>query len=68
MIPKDSNEYGSQSGDMERDMSAKSGPTTSTGIPNDKHGVSKPYGEDMQTQIAAKSKKKNKDKNENHDK
>jgi hypothetical protein len=67
MNPKDSNEYGPQSGDMERDMGAKGGPTTSTGIPDDKHGISKPFEEDVQAQKAAKNKKMKKDKKEHHD-
>ena len=46
--------------DKERDMAAKGGPATTLGNPGDKHAVSKPYNEDLQTQIAAKSKKKNK--------
>lgn len=39
-------------------MGAKGGPTTSLGNPDDKHGVSAPYDEDLATQMAAKSKNK----------
>lgn len=48
--------------DKERDMAAKGGPTTTLGNPDAKHSVSSPYDEDLQAQIAAKSKKKHKDK------
>jgi len=44
-------------------MGAKGGPSTSLGKPDDKHGVSKPYDADLQTQIAAKGKEKKKDEN-----
>jgi len=56
----DSQGFGSQNPDTERDMAAKGGPTTSLGRPDNKHGISKPYDEDLQTQIAAKSGKKSK--------
>lgn len=48
--------------DEERDMGAKGGPSTSLGVPDDKHGINKPYDSDLQTQIAAKN-KKDKEKN-----
>ncbi len=44
--------------DVERDESAKGGPGVGLGIPDGKHGISHPYNEDLQTQIAAKSHKK----------
>lgn len=44
--------------DVERDNAAKGGPGVGVGIPDDKHGISHPYNADLQTQIAAKSKKK----------
>ncbi len=44
--------------DQERDMAAKGGPSTSLGKADSKHRVSSPYNEDLQTQIAAKSKHK----------
>ena len=53
--------FASNEPDKERDMRAKGGPTTSLGKTKDKHRVTSPYSEDLQTQIAAKSKpKKNK--------
>lgn len=54
--------------DQERDMAAKGGPTTSLGKANDKHQAPKPYSEDLQTQIAAKSKHKKNDKADKNDK
>jgi hypothetical protein len=44
-------------------MAAKGGPSTSLGKADGKHRVSSPYNEDLQTQIAAKSKHKKNDKN-----
>ena len=44
-------------------MAAKGGPMTAPGNPDNKHGISQPYNEDTQTQLAAKStENKNKDK------
>ena len=58
-----------QNADLERDNAAKGGPMTGPGIPDSKHGISQPYNEDLQAQIAAKGGKKNKKegpgKNEN---
>jgi hypothetical protein len=53
--------FASSQPDQERDMAAKGGPTTSLGNPDDKHSVPTPYDDDLQTQLAAKSKKKGKD-------
>ena len=47
--------YSTVNPDEERDMAAKGGPTTTLGIPDDAHGISHPYDEDIQTQLAAKS-------------
>ncbi len=47
--------------DQQRDAAAKGGPSTSLGIPDDKHGISQPYNEDLQAQIAAKGGKKHKE-------
>lgn len=44
--------------DIERDNAAKGGPMTGPGNPDNKHGISKPYEEDLQSQIAAKGDKK----------
>ncbi|HYK46879.1 MAG TPA: hypothetical protein VEV83_16990 [Parafilimonas sp.] len=46
--------------DEERDMGAKGGPTTSLGNADNAHDVPHPYDEDTQTQLAAKSTKKEK--------
>ncbi|WP_207513069.1 hypothetical protein [Longitalea luteola] len=54
--------FASHDPDQERDMAAKGGPSTSLGKANDKHGVASPYSEDLQTQMAAKSKHKKNDK------
>ena len=58
----DANGYSTQNADEERDMGAKGGPTTSLGNPDDKHGISAPYDQDLTTQMAVKSKKNKKDK------
>jgi len=58
---EDSQGYGTQNADEERDLASKGGPTAGLGIPDDKHDVPHPYDEDTQTQLAAKStQKKNK--------
>ena len=49
--------FSTSNADEERDMGAKGGPSTSLGVPDDKHGISKPYDSDLQAQIAAKGKK-----------
>jgi len=54
----DSRGFNTESPDVERDNSAKGGPSAGVGIPDDAHGVSHPYNADLQTQIAAKSNKK----------
>jgi hypothetical protein len=54
-----------QHDDKERDRGAKGGPSTGLGIPDNKHGISHPYNEDLQTQIAAKSKGKKTDNQNN---
>jgi hypothetical protein len=56
----DNNNYGQRSEDEERDLGAKGGPASGLGSPDDKHSISHPYNEDLQTQIAAKSKNKKK--------
>lgn len=65
---KDQGAYSTVNPDEERDMGAKGGPSTTLGIPDDAHGISHPYDEDTQTQLAAKSTKNKKDnKNLNED-
>ncbi len=55
----DSTGYAAENQDRERDHAAKGGPATGLGNPDDHHGVSSPYNEDLQTQIAAKGENKN---------
>jgi hypothetical protein len=53
--------FSTSNADEERDIAGKGGPAIGEGIPDDKHGISHPYDEDLQTQLAAKSTgKKNK--------
>lgn len=47
-----------ENADRQRDLGAKGGPATGVGNGRNTHGVSAPYNEDIQTQIAAKSKNK----------
>ncbi|HWB24752.1 MAG TPA: hypothetical protein VG738_04695 [Chitinophagaceae bacterium] len=54
----DSKGFSTENPDIERDNGAKGGPGVGVGIPDNKHGISHPYDADLQTQIAAKSKKK----------
>jgi hypothetical protein len=54
----DSKGFSTENADMERDEAAKGGPGVDLGIPDGTHGISHPYNEDLQTQIAAKSHKK----------
>ena len=49
--------FNTENGDQERDAGAKGGPSTSLGIPDNKHGISAPYDADLQTQITAKGHK-----------
>ena len=58
----DANDYGARSEDTERDLGAKGGPSTGLGSADDKHRISHPYNEDLQTQLAAKNKSKKKNK------
>jgi hypothetical protein len=57
--------FSSVNSDEERDMGAKGGPTTSLGSADDKHSISHPYDEDIQTQLAAKSTQHKKNNNDN---
>ena len=61
-----SNGYSDLDNDVERDMGAKGGPTTTLGKPDDNHEISHPYNDDIQTQLAAKS-TANKKQNNNND-
>ena len=60
----DSQGFSTSNSDNERDIAGKGGPSIGSGRADDKHGISKPYDEDLQTQIAAKGGKK-KDKKTN---
>jgi hypothetical protein len=62
----DSAGFSTSNADQERDMGAKGGPSTSTGMPDDKHGNAAPYDSDLQAQIAAKGGKKNKEKEKHY--
>ncbi|MBS1662102.1 MAG: hypothetical protein JST68_13745 [Bacteroidetes bacterium] len=63
----DTSGFSTSNADEERDMGAKGGPTTGMGQPDNKHGVGAPYDSDLQAQIAAKGKNKDKDRNKpNH--
>ena len=62
---KDSNEYSTLSEDIQRDQAAKEGPSTPLGSADDKHEISHPYDEDIQTQLAAKSTNKKNRSNTN---
>ncbi len=55
--------YGSVSNERSGDLASKGGPTTGLGRADNDHRISKPYKEDLQTQIVAKSKKSKKAKN-----
>jgi len=51
--------YNTSNPDEERDIAGKGGPAIGLGNPTDKHRAPTPYDADLQTQIAAKSGKKN---------
>ncbi|HEV2353767.1 MAG TPA: hypothetical protein VGR89_05960 [Puia sp.] len=57
----DSGGFSTDNADQNRDMGSKGGPSTTLGSPDDHHGVPAPYDSDLQTQIAAKGHKKNKE-------
>lgn len=50
--------FATENADKERDNAAKGGPMTGPGNPDNRQAASKPYSEDLQTQIAAKGGKK----------
>ncbi len=54
----DSRGFSTKQADKERDLAAKGGPAEGLGNPDVKNSVSAPYDEDLQTQMAAKSQKK----------
>ncbi len=50
--------FSTENADQQRDNAAKGGPMTGPGNADNRHAASKPYDEDLQTQIAAKGNKK----------
>ena len=58
--------FSTENADQARDTAAKGGPSAGLGNPDSKHGITKPYDEDLQAQIAAKGghKKKNVDRDD----
>jgi hypothetical protein len=52
--------FATQDADVERDLGGRGGPALGAGIADNHHEISRPYDEDLQTQIAAKGKKKKK--------
>jgi hypothetical protein len=63
LLPKnDSNNYGANDNDENIDLGAKGGPGSGLGNPDANHRISRPYGDDLQAQIAAKGKNKKKNK------
>lgn len=56
----DNNGYGRTSNERAGDMASKGGPAAGLGKADNDHKISTPYSDDLQTQIAAKSKKSKK--------
>ncbi len=56
----DNNGIGSASNAQKGDQASKGGPGAGLGKADNDHRISKPYGSDLQTQIAAKGSKKKK--------
>jgi hypothetical protein len=56
----DSKGFSTENADNERDNAAKGGPSIGAGRADSHHGISRPYDEDLQTQIAAKGRKNKK--------
>jgi hypothetical protein len=54
----DTKGFTTENPDVQTDIGAKGGPAIGLGNPDAKHGISHPYDSDLQTQIAAKSRKK----------
>ena len=61
----DSKGFSTSNADQERDLAGKGGPGVGLGKADDKHSISHPYNEDLQTQIAAKGGKKHRKKDGN---
>ena len=62
--------FATQDPDVERDIASRGGPALGPGIADNRHEVAGSYDSDLQTQIAAKGRKKkkqdNKEEGENH--
>ncbi|HEX3079208.1 MAG TPA: hypothetical protein VHQ04_02040 [Puia sp.] len=58
----DNNGIGSNSSAQKGDLASKGGPAAGLGQADNDHRISKPFSEDLQTQIAAKGNKKKKKK------
>jgi hypothetical protein len=58
--------FATQDPDVERDIASRGGPALGAGIADNHHDISRPYDEDLQTQIAAKGRKKKKNNSENN--
>jgi hypothetical protein len=54
----DTRGFSTENPDMQEDIGAKGGPAIGLGDADASHGIPHPYNEDLQTQIAAKGKKK----------
>jgi hypothetical protein len=54
----DSKGFATENADVQEDIGAKGGPAVGLGNPDAAHGISHPYDADLQTQIAAKGRKK----------
>ncbi|MBS1563461.1 MAG: hypothetical protein JST39_03690 [Bacteroidetes bacterium] len=50
--------FATQDPGVERDLGDRGGPALGAGIADNHHTTSRPYDEDLQTQIAAKGRKK----------
>jgi len=58
--------FATQDPDIERDMASRGGPALGTGNADNHHEISRPYDADLQTQIAAKGRKKKGNNNKNN--
>jgi hypothetical protein len=59
----DNNGNGSSSNAQKGDLASKGGPAAGLGKADNEHRIAKPFNEDLQTQIAVKSKKSRKKNN-----
>ena len=59
--------FATQDPDVEKDLGSRGGPALGAGIADNHHAISRPYDEDLQTQIAAKGRKKKANGSERND-